>query len=393
MSVLIKDSRGRSPFWICCFTSADGRRLKKSTKQRDRNKALEVALALERAESMARSGALTEDRARALIGEVLQRTTGDTIAHFTTEAWFKHWLDNKCQSKAIRTAERYRHIIGQFLKFLGPRARLDLAAISPKDVLEFRNFRAANGLTASTVNLDIKIIGTALNAARRQGYILKNPCAAVETLPVAKFEKHVFSGDDVRALMDAASSRKSERLVFDAGDEWRGVILLAFYTGARLQDLTQLRWESVDLASALITYTAQKTKSRVKVPMHPELESFLLELSAPSSGKEFVFPDLASRGTGGRSGLSRTFARIMARARISGSVVRERNKSGRTIRSLSFHSLRHSFSSAMANAGVAEELRMKLTGHSTRDVHARYTHHELESLQQAISTLPAISLR
>src|SRR2546428_1541134 len=32
MPSLRKDSRGRSPFWICCYTSATGQRLQKSTK-------------------------------------------------------------------------------------------------------------------------------------------------------------------------------------------------------------------------------------------------------------------------------------------------------------------------------------------------------------------------
>ena len=46
------------------------RQLKKSTKQTDRAKALEVCLALERAEGMTARGTLTETRARELIGEV-----------------------------------------------------------------------------------------------------------------------------------------------------------------------------------------------------------------------------------------------------------------------------------------------------------------------------------
>ncbi len=57
----------------------------------------------------------------------------------------------------------------------------------------------------------------------------------------------------------------------------------------------------------------------------------------------------------------------------------------------SFHSLRHSFASALANAGVAPELRMKLTGHKSLDVHHRYTHHELEPLKAAIGALPRLS--
>ena len=57
---------------------------------------------------------------------------------------------------------------------------------------------------------------------------------------------------------------------------------------------------------------------------------------------------------------------------------------------LSFHSLRHSFTSALANVGVAQELRMALTGHRSRDMHQHYTHLELERLRDAIALLPRI---
>ena len=57
---------------------------------------------------------------------------------------------------------------------------------------------------------------------------------------------------------------------------------------------------------------------------------------------------------------------------------------------ISFHALRHSFTSALANAGVAPELRMKLTGHKSESVHAGYTHHELETLRAAVGKLPAL---
>jgi integrase len=39
-----------------------------------------------------------------------------------------------------------------------------------------------------------------------------------------------------------------------------------------------------------------------------------------------------------------------------------------------FHSLRHSFNSVLANAGVTEEIRMKLTGHKSKAMNERYTH-------------------
>ena len=38
--------RDKSPYWVCCYTSADGQRLKKSTKQTDRKRAWEVCLSI-----------------------------------------------------------------------------------------------------------------------------------------------------------------------------------------------------------------------------------------------------------------------------------------------------------------------------------------------------------
>ena len=47
----------------------------------------------------------------------------------------------------------------------------------------------------------------------------------------------------------------------------------------------------------------------------------------------------------------------------------------RKISRRTFHALLHSFTSALANANVAPELRMKLTGHTTEAIHRGYTHH------------------
>lgn len=63
---------------------------------------------------------------------------------------------------------------------------------------------------------------------------------------------------------------------------------------------------------------------------------------------------------------------------------------GRTVNAHSFHSLGHSFNSAMANAGVSQEVRMKLTGHSDAATNKGYAHHELEPLRAAIAMIPGI---
>jgi integrase len=82
----------------------------------------------------------------------------------------------------------------------------------------------------------------------------------------------------------------------------------------------------------------------------------------------------------------------MAQAGIEGKITRH-TAEGRANSSLSFHSLRHSFNSAMANAGVSQEIRQKLTGHASAEMNRRYTHHELAPLRAAISAIPNVSIQ
>lgn len=47
----------------------------------------------------------------------------------------------------------------------------------------------------------------------------------------------------------------------------------------------------------------------------------------------------------------------------------------------------------MANAGIAQEVRQKLTGHSSAETNTIYTHHELEPLRAAVAAIPSLALR
>jgi integrase len=149
----------------------------------------------------------------------------------------------------------------------------------------------------------------------------------------------------------------------------------------RLRNIADLEWSAVDLNAGIITVMTRKTRRKVTVPIHPQFARWL-ETQTRGIGKAPVFPTLAGKAGGGKSGLSMAFKRIMEHAEIKGRLLREANGEGRSQSSLSVHSLRHGFVSAMANAGVAQELRQKLTGHASAEMNAQYTHHELERCAQ-----------
>lgn len=51
------------------------------------------------------------------------------------------------------------------------------------------------------------------------------------------------------------------------------------------------------------------------------------------------------------------------------------------VEKLTVRQLRHTFATWLARSGVAREIRQRLMGHSTREVHDRYTHYDVESLR------------
>jgi integrase len=68
----------------------------------------------------------------------------------------------------------------------------------------------------------------------------------------------------------------------------------------------------------------------------------------------------------------------------------ERAGKGRNTQARTFHSLRHSLTTDLANADIPAELRQKLTGHADETVHSLYTHTSLERLRQAVDKLPLV---
>lgn len=386
--------REKSPYWVCCYTNADGQRLKKSTKvtvrpfKEEKNKdgssktvvdkrteAWEFCLSIERAERSAKNGTLTEQTAKKIIGEIVERSTGEPIHNASACEWFDEWLEGKAQTKSAATAERYKQVKRDFLESLGNRARLSLTHLSPKDIRTYRDAELAGGKSSKTANLSVKIVSAGFNAAFRQGYITSNPCMALESLAEETAERSAFTPAQIVKLIKAAKG------------DWKGAILLAYFTGARLRDVANMRWNAIDLKRQILTFTPSKTKKPVTIPLRSELERQLLK--SPGVGKAFLFPSLAGKRTGGKTGLSGQFSAIMTRAGIAGKITRH-TAEGRKNSSLSFHSLRHSFNSAMANAGVSQEIRQKLTGHSSAEMNVIYTHHELEPLRAAVALIPSL---
>jgi integrase len=388
MASITKDAHQppKSPFWIACYNGvgSDGkvRRLKRSTKTTDRKVARKLADEWEQLEKLAGKGQLTESHCRKVIAQMYERTMGEPLHFRTAREHLAEWVESKKNETELRTYWKYRQIVDEFLAHIAVKADRLLREITPTDVRCWRDALKRKGLAAPTVNDAIKTLRMPFKAAHDAGYIEINPCTKNSVRPVKdegrNVEKDVFTPDQIASLLEAAPS-----------EDWKGAILCGYYTGLRLRDIADLEWSAIDLEARLITILTRKTRKDVTVPIHPQFAAWLKKQTR-GIGKAPIFPTLAGKSGGGKSGLSMAFKRIMEHAKVKGRLLRDATGAGRSQSSLSFHSLRHSFNSAMANAGVAPEVRQKLTGHSSADMNRVYTHHELALLRAAIAVIPPI---
>ena len=388
MASLHKDPRGKSPFWYAAYKTATGKRVFKSTKRKVHREALEIALNLERAEREASTGRLNEARVRELLNDTLERVGGRPRQQTTVRAWFTNWLDEKVAEGGIGGNSRiaYAATIRLFLEHLGKRADGDLGQVCADDIQQFKHGRIGLGLSAKTVDRDLKVLRAILKQARLHGHINDDPAQLVSLVTkqnkrnVQAVTRETFSVAEFDAIMEAANS------------EWLTTILLARYTGARLGDCVRMAWGNIDLDKKLIRYSDAKTHKNYVVPLHRRLDGHLSTLATSTAKTGIICPILSKKPSGGKYGLSMEFRRIMARAGIDDHTVTTKAvRSGtgkvRHLARRSFHSIRHSYNSELANTGTSQEVRRKLVGHTDDDVNDIYTHLDEAVFREAINKL------
>jgi len=370
--------RKRSSFYSCSFLSADGRWLKKSTKQSNRAKAMAVCVAWELAAKQARTAVLTAAQARKVVAEMVEHSTGEALTAYTVRSWVNQWLASKKGEATESTLTRYAQVLRDFLEYLGGKADSPLTSLIPGDIIAYRDKLREGGRAVSTVNITVKkIISGPFREAYLQGHILVNPVAGVKNLK--------DKGKKPRSIKEPFTREEVVQLLGEVEGEWRGLILLGATTGLRLGDAASLKWG--DIKKGFIKLTTQKTGKDVELPIHADLAAFLRDRTR-GIGLAPVFPELSKRKQSGRSGLSRQFRAFMDKAGVRSKEVAAHGEAGRTRFSKGFHSLRHTFISSLANAGVSADVRQKLSAHSDESVHLDYTHLEKETFRKAVEKIP-----
>ncbi len=366
------------------FRAADGRVVMRSTKQENRNKAQKVADKWEEAARKARSAELTQAASVKVLSELMEITTGDSLKVETIAGFLRGWVEGRrALNRADATAKRYSGVVESFLAHLGPtRSGASIASLTAGEIEAWRNDEIKCGKGLTTADFELKVLRAALNAARRRGLVLANAAEAVESAGGAAEEREPFTVAEVKALLGVAN------------EEWRGMILLGAFAGLRIADAANLTWNELDLKAGTLTFQPNKTRRTDSHPLTIALHSEVIthfSVITRGVGNAPLFPSLHGRKPGSHGGLSNEFGRLMVKAGVDRAKGKEKTGAGRRFRAKSFHSLRHTMISRLAEAQVSEDVRKLISGHDSESSHKRYVHLGIAAQRTAIAKLSGIS--
>ena len=230
--------------------------------------------------------------------------------------------------------------------------------------------RGQDKLKDKTANDYLEAARCFFNWLVRLGRAGSNPLLSVE-----KVKTKTGKAEEIRAL----SSDEMRRLLAVAGER-KPIYLMAVHTGLRASELAALKWSDLhlDAVTPFMKVRASTTKNGKSADMrlHPELKEALVELkSNGGTESDFVF--------NGTIRIER-FRRDLIKAGVA-----PRDAMGRKA---VFHSLRHTFGTNLANAGVASRVAMSLMRHSDRRLTDKiYTDESLLGTWAAFDSLPNYS--
>ena len=265
----------------------------------------------------------------------------------------------------------------------------DLGDITADMVGEYLTCLRAD-VCASTYNARVCVLREIFRVLAKKAGIESDPWEGVRLRACDSHSRRELTMDELKRLLDAAKK---------SGDEWYKLIMIGIYTGLRLGDCCRLSWSEISIAQGVIQLVPVKTKRHhkrmVTIPVHPALGAALLPTIEQSNNPYNrtilsgpVLPTVYALYQRMHWRVSQELARIFTRANIAMSV-RLEGRHRRTPEA-TFHSLRHTFVSFAANAGVPLHIVQSIVGHESTAMTRHYYHENIDALKSAVAAIPTL---
>lgn len=242
--------RGDSSFWWIAPV-IDGEQKPRSSKTTDYQEALDM---LRKLEGKIAEGLITASTEKILFSELCKAVERDYSI------------------KDRGSKDDMERLLRLHVKpFLGD---MRAASITLDTINEYKEHRLREGAARATINNELAAINRAFSLGQKLGAIITVPY--IEKLPVDNVRQGYFTEPHFRSVL-----RFANPLLKD-------VLIVAFYTGWRINSILNLEWGNIDEAAGVMRLRANQTKNRkaTTFPLEPfpELQAAIARRKKASKG-------------------------------------------------------------------------------------------------------------
>lgn len=170
-----------------------------------------------------------------------------------------------------------------------------------------------------------------------------------DKIPLAKNRGRlpiVLNKDEINSMLEATLNLKH-----------RLVLMFLYYTGIRLGEIVNLKWEDIDFQRGVIHLKTAKGEKERLIFLHDKLKKFIEYFNIKKEGFVFI------------SNLGKRYNK-----RTIQMIVRNAAKKAEISKRITPHTLRHSFATHLLEAGADIRHIQKLLGHANLQTTQVYTH-------------------
>lgn len=263
---------------------------------------------------------------------------------------------------AKKTNYIYDFTCRKFLELIGNK---NLNNYSISDFENYKEKRLNQKISITSLNIELRCLKAIFNYAYTKKYLISKIGSEILQLTESDTTRGYFNKSDLIEISNALTSK-----------DIRNIVFFAYYTGCRINEILNLKWENIDFINRTISIEntiSFKTKTRKNRIIPISLYLFeILNTMRQSPIKSFYIFEYYGKPFK-QNHVSKTFKRTIRKLRYP--------------ETLNFHCLRHSFITNLINAGIEINTVKELAGHTCLETTLKYCHSDNERKRKAIDCL------
>jgi integrase len=247
---------------------------------------------------------------------------------------------------------------------------LYLHEITPVHIQSYMDYLSKQLKSATTINNTIGSLSVVWQRLMIDYSIFLNPCKCVEKFKAVVIKKDNLTPEEISSLWLVAQSWASGEGSYTTQQKpfWAFAVATAYYTGLRIGDIANIKYDNLDLDNMILTITPHKTEKTNAKPLQHVIHPDMLKYIPLDRSSEYLYPYYANGCKTNASWFWAEQRNLFAEANIV--TTKETHQGKRVTKGM--HSLRVHYATTLLDCGVPLSDVQGGMGHSSPAMTASY---------------------